>query len=448
MPVSARALFDWHERPGAFERLQPGWQPGRVVSRTGGITPGSRVDVEVPLLGGLVHQRLLVEHRDYQDGQEFTDVQLKGPFARWEHRHLMQAAADGTSILDDRIDYELPLGPIGDLAAGWFVRGELDRLFAFRHARTKADLVMHARFADQPRRTVAITGGSGLIGQALTGLLRTGGHTVRWITRSPDHDRRDIGWNPAAGDLDPAALEGVDSVIHLAGANVGERWTSSHKAAIRSSRVLGTRTLVAAMRLMKTPPKVLISGSAIGYYGDGGATMIDEESPVGSGFLADVCAEWEREAVAAESIGMRVALARTGVVLSAAGGALAKMLPPFRVGVGGPMGSGDQYLSWISLEDEVAALHWLLMHGESRGAYNLTGPAPATNADFARALGHVLRRPALLPLPSFALTALFGEMAQSTILDGQRVLPVRLEREGFTFQHASLESALRFELGR
>ncbi len=448
MPVSARALFDWHARPGAFERLQPGWQPSRVVSRTGGITPGSRVEVEVPLLAGLLHQRLLVEHRDYLDGQQFTDVQLKGPFARWEHRHLMQAMPDGTSILDDRIDYALPLGEAGDLAAGWFVRGELDRLFAFRHARTLADLQMHARFADQPRRTVAITGGSGLIGQALTGLLRTGGHTVRWITRTPDQARGDIGWNPDAGELDPAALDGVDSVIHLAGANVGERWTSAHKAAIRSSRVQGTRTVVAAMKRMKTPPAVLISGSAVGYYGDGGSMVLDESSPRGSGFLAEVCAEWEREALAAESVGVRVVLARTGVVLSAAGGALAKMLPPFQAGVGGPMGSGNQYMSWISLEDEVAALHWLLMQGGSRGIYNLTGPAPATNADFARTLGRVLHRPAVLPLPGFALKALFGEMAQATILDGQRALPVRLEREGFTFQHPTLEAALRFELGR
>ena len=448
MPVSARALFDWHERPGAFERLQPGWQPGRVVSRTGGITAGSRVEVEVPLLGGLLHQRLLVEHRDYRDGVEFTDVQLTGPFARWAHRHLMEAMPDGTSVLDDRIEYALPLGPAGELAAGWFVRGELERLFDFRHARTSADLLMHARFADQPRRTVAITGGSGLIGQALTGLLRTGGHTVRWITRTPDRGRGDIGWNPDAGDLDPAALDGIDSVIHLAGANVGERWTGSHKQAIRTSRVNGTRTLVAAMKLMKTPPKVLVSGSAIGYYGDGGSTVLEETASVGSGFLADVCAEWEREALLAESFGVRVALARTGVVLSAAGGALAKLLPPFQAGVGGPMGSGAQYFSWISLEDEVAALHWLLMHGESRGAYNLTGPAPVTNADFARTLGRVLHRPAVLPLPAFALSALFGEMAQATILDGQRALPVRLPRDGFTFQHGTLESALRFELGR
>ena len=448
MPVSASALFDWHERPGAFERLTPGWQPTRVISRSGGITNGSRVEVEVPVLGGLVHQRLLMEHRDYVAGSQFRDVMLRGPFDRWEHMHIMEPAADGTSTLVDRIDYTLPMGVLGDAAGGWFVRNQLEQLFEFRHTRTRADLERHQEFEEQPRLTVAITGGSGMIGSALTGLLRTGGHTVRWITRRPDPARGDIGWNPDQGRLDPASLRGVDAVVHLAGANVGERWTEGHKKEILRSRELGTRTLVAALTNPISSVRTLISGSAIGYYGDAGSTLIDETSPSGEGFLADVCRRWEAETAPADTAECRVAIARTGIVLSPVGGALAKLLTPFRLGVGGPIGSGQQWMSWISLDDEVGALHFLLMNGKCRGIYNLTAPAPVTNADFARTLGRVLDRPAFVPLPGLALTALFGEMADQTILRGARVSPARLQQAGFRFQHPTLDSALRFELGR
>ncbi len=448
MPVSAAALFDWHEQPGAFERLTPDWQRTRVLSRTGGITNGSRVEVSVPVLAGLLHQRMLMEHRDYVRGAQFVDVQIEGPFARWQHTHLTEPAADGTSLLVDRIDYELPLGELGQLGGGWFVQRQLEQLFAFRHARTRADLQQHMGFATLPRRTIAITGGTGMIGTALTWLLRTGGHTVRWITRRPDAARADIGWNPETGTLDPLAMSGVDAVVHLAGANVGERWTTAHRKEILDSRVAGTRTLVSAMRAMSKPPEVLISGSAVGYYGDTGSKVIDESAIQGDGFLADVCAAWEAETIPAADSGIRTAIARTGIVLSPSGGALAKMLPAFQCGVGGPLGSGEQWMSWISLDDEVGALHHLLMDPGARGIFNLTGPAPVMNADFGRTLGDVLNRPAVLPVPGFALKALFGEMAQSTILEGQRVLPTRLQSAGYRFQHPTLESALRFELGR
>ena len=448
MPVSPRALFDWHERSGAFERLTPGWQPTRVLSRTGGITNGSRVEVEVPVLGGLLHQRMLMEHRGYTPGSQFTDVMLEGPFTRWEHTHTMEPAADGTSVLVDQIDYALPLGVLGDTAAGWFVRRQLEQLFDFRHTRTRTDLERHMAFANAPRLTVAITGGTGMIGSALTGLLRTGGHTVRWITRSPKTGKGDIGWDPATGTLDPTHLEGVDAVVHLAGANVGERWAAEHKRAIRESREQGTRTLVGALIKMKTPPKVLVSGSAVGYYGDTGSTLLDESAGIGSGFLADVSRVWEGETAAAAAAGIRVAIARTGVVLTPSGGALAKMLPAFQLGLGGPLGSGKQWMSWISLDDEIAALHFLLMNADCHGIYNLTAPSPVTNTEFVRTLGAVLHRPAILPVPAFALTALFGEMAEATILGGQRVVPARLQAAGFTFQHPTLDAALRFELGR
>jgi uncharacterized protein len=447
MPVSAAELFNWHARPGAFERLTPGWQPTRVVARTGGITDGSQVEVAVPVLGGLLHQRMRLEHRGYVAGARFVDVQIDGPFARWEHTHTMEPAADGTSVLVDQIEYEMPLGAVGDAAGGWYVEQQLAQLFTFRHARTRTDLLRHQAFVTQPRLTVAITGGTGMIGQALTAFLRTGGHTVRWITRRPDASRGDIGWNPEAGTLSPADLSGVDAVVHLAGANVGQRWTPDHKRAILDSRQFGTRTLVQALTQMSMPPKALISASAVGYYGNTGSMLLDESSPKGSGFLADVCGLWEAATAPAVAAGLRVAIARTGVVLSAAGGALAKMLPAFKLGIGGPLGSGKQWMSWISLDDQVGALHYLIMDSACRGIYNLTAPTPVANANFVQMLGEALHRPAVIPVPGFALTGLFGEMAQSTILDGQRVHPARLEAAGFRFQHRSLAEALRFELG-
>ncbi len=448
MPVSARALFDWHAQPGAFERLTPAWQPSSVLSRSGvGITDGSRVEVEVPILHGLIHQRMLMEHRNYAEGSTFSDTQISGPFSKWTHIHRMEPVSDSSSILEDRIAWELPLGSLGELGAGWYVRNQLERLFDFRHERTRIDLERHQAFADQPRRTVAITGGTGMIGTALTWLLRTGGHTVRWITRKPDATRGDIGWDPANGRLDPADLAGIDAVVHLAGANVGERWTTEHKREILASREQGTRTIVNAILRMAKPPEALVSGSAIGYYGDTGSLVIDETSPRGKDFLSDVTQVWESLTQPAADAGIRTVVARTSVVLSPAGGALAKMLPAFQLGVGGPLGSGKQWMSWISLDDEIGALYFLLMNRACRGVFNLTAPAPVRNAEFGHTLGQVLHRPAFFPVPAFALTALFGEMAQATVLAGQRAHPVRLEGAGFRFCHPSLAEALRFELG-
>lgn len=448
MPVAAPALYAWHAAPGAFERLTPAWQPAHVVSRSGGIESGSRVVLDIPVLGGVVSQRWTMEHRDTVPGVQFRDVQLAGPFAHWSHLHRFEPGGDASSVLGDEIDYALPLGPLGGAAAGWYVADSLDRLFAWRHARTAMDLRRHDALQDRPRRTVAITGGTGMIGRALTGFLRMGGHAVRWVTRRPEAARGDIGWDPAAGTIDQRALAGCDAVVHLAGANVGERWTPAHKRAIRDSREQGTRTIARAIAAMPVRPAVFVSASAVGYYGDTGDRVVDESSPAGDGFLGEVAQLWEREAAPARDAGVRTCLARIGVVLAAEGGALAKMLPAFRAGVGGPLGTGRQWMSWISLDDVVGALHHLLQHDDCAGPYNLVAPQPVTNAEFVATLGRVLRRPAFIPVPAFALTALFGEMAEATILGGQRVLPVRLQGAGFAHEHPRLEEALRFELGR
>ncbi len=298
---------------------------------------------------------------------------------------------------------------------------------------------------------IAVTGSSGLIGSALVSMLRQQGHRVSPVVRRPATSG-EITWNPAAGTLDPSALADVDAVVHLAGAGIGDkRWTDSYKAEIVSSRVRSTDTLaraIAETRAQGVGPTVLLSGSAIGIYGARGDEELDETSSHGTGFLADVCEQWEAAAAPAEAAGVRVVFLRTGIVLSPAGGALKKQLPLFKAGLGGKFGKGDAWQSWISLDDELGAIAHLLST-EVSGAVNLTAPNPVTGATFARTLGSVLKRPAVLPVPSFGPKLLLGaELANALLFTGQRVLPAVLSSSGYTFQHPTLDVALRALLGR
>lgn len=442
MPVSAQALFDWHERPGAFERLTPAWMPARVLARSGGIHDGATVSLAVPL--GPLALRWDVRHEGYSPGRGFRDVQTRGPFAAWTHQHGMEPAPDGTSVLEDRIRYRLPVGALADLVAGRFAAGELSRLLRWRHALTLSDLTRHQAFAARGPRRIAVTGASGFVGAALVPFLTTGGHEVRGIGRGAGSAVR---WDPTRGTLDAAGLEGVDAVIHLAGENVGRRWTATRRREIVESRVRGTRLLAETCARLATKPEVLVSASAIGIYGVRGDEWLDESSVTGDDFLAEVGRAWEDATAPARDAGIRVVHLRIGIVLNPAGGALAKMLLPFQLGVGGRLGSGRQWMSWISREDYVGAVHHALQTASVEGAMNVVAPEPVTNATFTATMGRILHRPTVATVPSFALKAMFGEMADGTVLASQRVRPAVLERSGFTFQHPTLSSALRFELG-
>ena len=296
---------------------------------------------------------------------------------------------------------------------------------------------------------VAITGASGLIGRALLARLRSKGRRVRRLVRSARADASDdIVWDPMRGVLNPRDLEGAEAVVHLAGEPIAQRWTGSPREAIRESRVRGTELLARAIATLERKPSVLLSGSAVGFYGDRGDEAVDEESASGTDFLAGVAREWETATAAAKGAGVRVVLLRTGIVLSPQGGALERLLPPFRLGIGGPIGTGRQWMSWIALDDHVDAMEHAMATTGLHGPVNLVSPNPVTNAEFAATLGRALGRPALVPVPSFALELLYGEMARATILAGQRVLPRALLRAGFEFAHPTLEEALRFELAR
>jgi uncharacterized protein len=294
---------------------------------------------------------------------------------------------------------------------------------------------------------ILVSGSSGLIGTALVGHLTTAGHDVIRLVRR-NAGSGEASWDPKKEEIDDAAVATSDAVVHLAGAGIGDRrWTPAYKQEILDSRVLGTRTITAAINRVSTPPKVFLSGSAIGFYGDGDDTAFDESAARGTGFLADVCAAWEHEAMQAAGA-TRVVLLRTGIVLSPAGGALAKQLPLFRLGLGGRFGSGKPWQSWISLDDEIRAIEHLLTADVS-GPVNLTAPEPVRGSEFAKTLGAVLRRPSLLPVPAFGPRLLLGrELADALLFTGQRVLPGSLESSGFEFTHPTLETALRALLDR
>jgi hypothetical protein len=452
-PASAAAVFDWHKRPGAFERLTPPWDSVRVVERRGGIEAGAQVVVEVPV-APLVRTRWRVEHRDYIEGRQFRDVQITGPFARWEHTHRVEPEGAEASVLEDSITYDFPVPPLGELVGGALARGKLERLFAFRHAVTAADLARHARVADRGALRIAVTGSTGLIGSALVPFLTTGGHEVHRLVRGGRPPRPGdpasgaIPWDPEREVLDAARLDGFDAVIHLAGDPVSERWTAEHKRAIRESRVKGTGLLARALAGLARPPKVLVTASAVGYYGDGGDRLLDESSPAGGDFLAQVSRDWEAAAAPAAERGIRVAHARFGLVLSPAGGALAKLLPSFKLYGGGKLGSGRQWTSWIALDDVIGALHHILFTDPLRGPVNVVAPNPVTNEQFGKTLGRVLGRPSAVTVPAFVIRAMFGEMADAMLLAGQRVVPRKLLESGFEFRFPELEAALRWELGK
>lgn len=293
---------------------------------------------------------------------------------------------------------------------------------------------------------VLVTGATGLIGSHLVPALQREGHQVVRLGRR--RDASDFVWDPLRGQMDTGALDGVEAVVHLAGENIGQRWTEERKQRMWRSRVEGARLLADAIASVSSPPRTFISASATGYYGDRGDEALDEDAGPGRGFLAELCQAWEEAAQGAARAGTRVVNPRFGVVMSDKGGALARLLPLFRLGLGGALGDGRQYMSWIDIEDLVSAVLFLLRRDDLSGPVNVTSPNPVTNEEFTRTLARVLGRPAFLRVPAFALKAMMGQMAEEALLAGQRVLPRKLHQAGFAFQYPDLEGSLRHVLGR
>lgn len=438
----ATTVFAWHERPGALQRLMPPWEQAEIVTQEGGLRDGARVVVRARILP-LVHAKWEVRHADYQPGRQFVDRQIRGPFAEYEHVHRFLPLGEEACLLRDEIRYRLPGGAAGATANGW-VQRRLERLFSYRHALTKADLEQ----APASTGTVLLSGASGLLGGALTQYLRTQGWTVLRLVRRRSRSEDEVAWSPEQGTVEWPDRP-IDAVIHLAGANLAAaRWSEAQKRRIRDSRVHGTRALVAALLRAEPRPRVLISGSATGVYGDAGDAEQTEGSPAGGDFLAEVCQAWEAETAPAAAAGVRTVRLRTGVVLSPAGGALAKLLPPFRAGVGGRLGHGRQWMSWISVDDWLDVVRRALTDARVSGPVNAVAPGAVRNAEFSQTLAHVLGRPAWLPVPAAVLRAALGEMADVALLASTRVAPAALTALHHPFRHPTLESALRYLLGR
>jgi len=438
LPVSPGDLFAWHARPGALERLAPPWRRLEVLQHAE-LADGSRARLRIQ--AGPLDLLWTAEHQEVGPGG-FVDTQVSGPFDRWAHRHGFEPAPGGGSVLHDRIVCELPLGMrVGRER----VLRELEALLQYRHAVTAGDLALHAGYRGPPLH-IAVSGASGFLGSLLIPLLTTGGHRVTRLVRGTAREG-EVRWDPAGAGLDPAALQGVDAVVHLAGENIARRWTAERKRAMLESRAKGTRLLAEAIARSGSV-KVLVAASAIGFYGERGDELLDERSPTGRGFLPEVVRAWEAASEPAEAAGVRVVRLRIGLPLHPAGGVLERMLPPFRLGLGGPLGNGRQWMSWIGADDLLGAFHHALTRPDARGALNAVAPEPVRNADFARELGRVLRRPALLPVPAAALRLLFGQMADEAILASTRVTPAELQHAGFRFRHERLGAALEHVLGR
>ncbi len=296
---------------------------------------------------------------------------------------------------------------------------------------------------------VLVTGSSGLIGSALVPLLTASGHEVARARRSePAPGTSDVAWDPQKGYLDAMALDGLDAVVHLAGESISGRWTSGKKRRILDSRVRGTRLLSETLASLDRPPRALVAASAVGYYGDRGQEELTEESGAGAMFLSEVCRQWEAATQPAEEKGTRVVKLRFAPVLSAAGGALVQLLTPFRLGLGGVIGSGRQYMSWIAIDDAIGAIEHALATASLEGAVNAAAPNPVTNREFTKTLGRVLGRPTVVPLPALAARLLFGDVADELLLASQRVLPAKLQASGYQFRFPDVEDALRHLLGR
>ena len=445
LPVDAASAFAWHERPGAFARLNPPWEAARLVERQGTIRDGDRAVIEV----GPLRQRWVAEHRGYVEGRIFEDVQLSGPFAAWHHRHLFEPVDASSSRMVDEIDYRLPMGPLGALVAGRFVAGKLEAMFRYRHATLADDLARHAAL-DAPRSRVLVSGASGLVGRQLVGLLQTGGHEVLRLVRRPPRAEDELQWSVENGLAEPHLAEGLDAVVHLAGAGIADRrWSPARKELIASSRVDGTRALIDSLATLDRKPRAFVAASAIGVYGDRGDTLCDETTGAGEGFLAEVGQRWEAEIARAAEHGMREVRLRLGIVLSPEGGMLAKLLPIFKLGAGGPLAGGRQWISWVSIDDVLWIAMRALFDAGVAGPVNTVSPHPVRQLDFARLLGRVLRRPAFAPTPALAVRSLYGrEMADETALSSTRVNPARLTEGAYRFRDEQLETALRRLLGR
>lgn len=450
VPHDRDTVFGYHERPGALARLSPGFGGGvsRIISGpSDGIRPGSRVRMSIAVPGsfGRVGVPWTAEHVELRSPEFFRDDMVSGPLRSWEHRHTFTDEGEATRI-DDEVTYDLGPGTLGE---GVFA-SQLARVFGYRERALRGDLDFLSRLPGR-RGSVVLSGASGLIGNQVAALLGVAGFRVTRLVRRAATGPGEATWDPDRGVLDPGTLAGADHVMHLGGTPILGRFTRAHKRAVLTSRVRSTQLIAETLAGLPAAdrPRSFVCSSAIGYYGDDrGDELLQETSSPGHGFLAEVCRAWEAATRSAARAGVRTVNARTGLVLSPSGGLLGALWPLFGAGLGGRIGSGRQWQSWISLDDMASALVHSLVADELEGPVNLVAPQPVRNEEFTRAFARAVHRPAVVPVPAAAVNlALGGEAASAMALASQRVAGARLAESGFVWRHPSLEPALAHMLG-
>ena len=451
-PFSRETVWNWHARPGAVRRIMPEWEGIRPLE-VGGIKDGAVTTFRMSI--GIVPQKWKAKHHSYIEGEQFCDNMIKGPFARWNHTHKFLENGTDEMKIHDTIDWKLPFHFFTRIGAPIMVMPRVNQMFKHRSRRILADLSRQEMFKDAPRKRILISGSTGLIGTQLGAFLETDGHDVHRLLRPSTklHADQDptkiVKWDDQTGKILEGSLENFDVVIHLAGAGIGDkRWSKKRKKLIAESREIPGRNLSNALAELSSPPSLFMCASAIGFYDNRGDEDLDETSSIGDGFLAKICKKWEDAMKPASDAGIRTIIMRNGIVTTASGGMLQQILLPAKLGAMGPIGGGRQWQSWISFDDLIYAIHYLMNHEDASGVFNMTSPNPVTQKQYAKTLGKVLRRPAFAPVPGFVMKILFGELGKSLILDGQKVHPKRLLELGFKFEHETLESALRDTLGR
>jgi uncharacterized protein len=435
--------------PGAISRLSPPWDPLKILQSDRGIHVGASVVMKMK--AGPFGFTWRAKHTEYIENQLFKDIQTKGPFSMWEHTHGFVADGDHASFLTDVIEYRLPFHFIARRFFEGLIQRKLTRIFSWRHRTLARDLADHLSSVSQQPLNILISGAGGVIGSALIPYLTTAGHRVVRLVRTRGKiAENEVFWDPYTGILNVEALGPIDAVIHLSGDNIGEgRWTQGKKKKILESRTVTTRFLTQILLKLNPKPKVFICASAVGYYGHHENRLFTEEDGPGKDFISDVCVKWENCAVPARESGIRLVLLRLGVVLTPAGGALARLLLAHRLGFGvKKIGKGNQFISWVGIDDVLGAIRHILFQSEIDGPVNLVAPCPATNLKFNLILARVLHCPARIVVPATAVNLIFGQMGREILVSGIRVAPEKLLESGYRFRHADLEGALRHVLGR
>jgi uncharacterized protein (TIGR01777 family) len=445
---SKEELFNWHERDFALERLSPPFDPVEVIKKEGkGIDIGAKVALKMHI--GIFPYTWKAKHTEYIQNEMFADIQTKGPFSFWKHTHIITPSDDDKAYLEDRIEYSLPFGFILNKLLKKKIESTLDVIFRYRHKILENDLLLHKESANS-KKSILIAGASGQVGSALIPFLSTGGHKViRLVRTNKNLSENQLFWDPQKGVLDLSKAGKIDVVINLSGENIGEgRWTETKKKKIIDSRTLTTKLLVDEILKMEVPPEVMISASAIGFYGNTGETIVTEENEKGTDFISEVCELWEDAAKPVKKGGTRLVTARIGVVCSPLGGALEKLLTPAKIGFGGKLGNGKQHMSWISMDDILGTFNFFMTEKRCEGPFNLCTNESISNLNMVKLIGKVLKRPSFFTVPSFIIKILFGQMGDEIVLSNMRVKPEKLQNMGYQFIWEDFEAYLKFVLGK